>query len=199
MEQPCRCLWSTEFVKFKLIIKMLCVFCVFQWFGEIPASGASVSCFQSVQSWPQSGGASAKTQQVRRVVLLKDVVAKWLLRCAPCYKAFKIVFIGFVLWRICSDVCFRDVLSSYVTDQVCGSACSPRSLGHVAVCRWTSLGHGVVSYTGRCAGVPVHSSGLSSRDGRPALRQQDVHRTRTRSAVGLGQAGAQHQVQLKGW
>ena len=51
----------------RLIIKSLCVSSVFQWFGEIFTSGASVRCFQSVQSWRPWGRASAAAQQVSRL------------------------------------------------------------------------------------------------------------------------------------
>lgn len=124
--------YSMEFVKFKLIIKMLCVFCVFQWFGEIPASGASVSCFQSVQSWPQSGGASAKTQQVRQVVLLKDVLAKRLLCCALClqsiYGCFRwVCFVGDLFWCLLQRhsffLCNWPGLRQCLLTQIAGTCC----------------------------------------------------------------------------
>lgn len=86
------------------------------------------------------------------------------------------------------------VLCLYVTDQVRVSSSSPGTLGHVPVCRWTRLGHGVVSYTRHSPGDPVHRSGLPSRDGRPARCQQGVHGAWAGAAVGCGQSGVKKQV-----
>lgn len=81
-----------------------------------------------------------------------------------------------------------------VADQVHLSPPSPGSLGHVPVCRWTRLGHGVVPHAWHSPGDPVHRSGLPSRHGWPALCQQSVHRSWTGSAVGCGQSEVQQQV-----
>lgn len=120
------------------------------------------------------------------------------------YECFSCLSLWMFFWCYFSDVLkptsglFEVKSSLCAPDQVRRGARAPGSLGHVAVRRWASLGHGMVSYTWWCSGVPVHSSGLPWRDGRPALCQQDVRWTWTRPAVGRGQAGVQQQVQLKG-
>ena len=88
----------------------------------------------------------------------------------------------------------RCVFCLCVTDQVHLSPSSPGTLGHVPVCRWTRLGHGVVPHPRHGPGRPVHRSGLPSRDGRPAPCEQGVPGAWAGSAVGRGPSGAEEQV-----
>lgn len=100
----------------------------------------------------------------------------------------------------CQPVAKFSLLTSFCVwlEQVWVHASPPWPLGHVAVCRWARLGDGVVPHARQFAREPVHSSGLSPRDGRGALCQQDIRRHRTGPAVGRRQAGLLQQVHLKG-
>lgn len=93
---------------------------------------------------------------------------------------------------------FSDIRRLYVPGQIHVSACRPESMGQVAFCWRSSLGHGMVSYARWGSSYSVRSFGLPSRNGRPALCQQDVRWTCTHSTVGCGQARVQQQVRLKG-